>query len=130
MTDYIMVCPKCKSPDVYRDTSSKLTGAMGLPSVYVCNTCMHSGPVFPEVEKSELKSFEEMAEKMGIKDKSKDSSEIVDTSYGKGIVKGYWKIIGPLAILFGLIFLISKGRIYGIILLVLGGSITYLSYRK
>lgn len=125
-----MVCPKCKSPDVYRDTSSKLTGAMGLPSVYVCNTCSHSGAVFPEVEASELKGFEEKVEKKGLKDTTDDNSELIDTSFGKGIVKGYWKVLGPFMLLFGLIFLTSIERSYGIILLVIGGIMTYLSFKN
>ncbi len=46
---FVIVCPKCKSPDIYRDTSNNLTGAMGLPSMYVCNKCEFSGYSFPEI---------------------------------------------------------------------------------
>ena len=130
MTKYVMVCPKCKSPDIYRDTSNKLTGAMGLPSMYVCNVCGHSGPVFPEVDINELDNFEKEVDKKGLRDTTKDNSELIDTSYGKGIVRGYWKVIGPLAIIFGLVFLLTPFNIYGGFLLLIGGLMTFFSFRK
>ncbi len=55
---YVMVCPRCKSPDVWADKSNPLQPALGLPSVYSCKTCDYSGYNFPEVELSELERLE------------------------------------------------------------------------
>ena len=48
----IPICPKCKSTDVYLDDATQM--AFGLPEKHTCNQCGHSGPVFPEIDSSEL----------------------------------------------------------------------------
>lgn len=130
-TKYVMVCPKCKSPDIYRDNSNVLSGAVGLPSMWICNKCEFSGYTFPEVDINELEGFEEKIKEKGLSDKTKSKTQKVDASYGKGIVKGYWKILGPLMLLFGFLFVtVSDFKGYGVVLLIIGSSIVYFSYIK
>ena len=126
---YVMVCPKCKSPDVYMDKSNPLQPAMGLPAMYICNKCKHSGYNFPEVQLSELDEFEEEVNKERISDAKKDNSSLVDTSYGNFEVRVFWKISAPLTILVG-IYLLFKEPISGTILTLIGIIMFYITYFK
>jgi hypothetical protein len=129
MAKKVMVCPKCKSTDVYRDSSFKLEG-VGLPAMYICGKCNYSGPVFPEVDVEDLEEFEKTVDEQNLRDTNEDKVELVDTRYGNFIVKGWWKIIGPIALLFGFISLFVKFISFSIFLFVLGGVITFISYRE
>ena len=68
-------------------------------------------------------------DKKHLRDTKKDNSVLVDDAYGKGIVKGYWKIIGPLAFFFGLVFLLVNVT-YGIFVLALSIALIYFSYKN
>ncbi|MFT4326610.1 MAG: hypothetical protein ACMXYK_03865 [Candidatus Woesearchaeota archaeon] len=129
---YITICPKCKSKHIAVDTSNPLQGAMGLPSLYICNDCGHSGYTFPEVKVSELEDVKKESAK-GSKGKKQESIEekepLVDTSYGEFGVSILFKITGPLLILWGIIYLRLENALgYGFIIL---GVITLiLSFQK
>lgn len=47
-SNYVMICPKCKSTDITSDREMDTFGIM--PIRYVCKKCGYSGNVFPEVE--------------------------------------------------------------------------------
>jgi hypothetical protein len=126
---YVMVCPQCKSHDVYMDKSNPLQPAMGLPAMYICNRCKHSGYTFPEVKISELENFEEEVTKEHLSDTKKDGSSMVDTSYGNFVVRIFWKISAPITLLVG-IFLLFKEPISGTILTLLGIFMFYITYFK
>jgi ribosomal protein L37AE/L43A len=63
---YVMICPKCKSPDVEMDATNPVQPAFGLPPMYICHKCGHSGNAFPEVPISEIEEFEKRSQKRGI----------------------------------------------------------------
>ncbi len=56
MKKYLNICPKCKSTDVHMEKDNLATGAMGLPTKYVCEKCGYAGFNFPEMEVSEKKN--------------------------------------------------------------------------
>lgn len=125
----IMICPKCKSPNVHLDNSNPLQPAMGLPPKYVCNNCGYSGYVFPKIKLSELKKFEDKIKKEPFYKMKKHNSSIVDTSYGNFEVKVFWKISAPITFLVG-IFLLFKEPILGAIITLLGIFMFYITYFK
>lgn len=53
----VKVCPRCGSPEIREATSS--IGGWLVPKTYYCESedCGYSGPLFVEVEASELKEF-------------------------------------------------------------------------
>ena len=131
---YVPVCPKCKSPDIRRDQTNKLSGVMGLPSFYICNKCGQSGYSFPEVSSERLKEFEKEA-----KPTKKVSKEIpkVDISYGKFQVKIMWKVSGVLSVFLGLFIIfnsINYSNIltgaFGAIFVLAGLFLLYLSFKS
>jgi predicted nucleic-acid-binding Zn-ribbon protein len=122
MENYIMICPKCKSTDVMPDRSNPVQPALGLPEMYECNKCGHTGYTFPEVLSTEI-------DKLDVSDTSPDKTPKVDVSYGNFVVRVLWKVGGPIAILAG-VFLIIKGQLTGIILLILGMIASYITYFK
>jgi len=126
---YVMICPKCKSPDVYRDESNPLQPALGLPARYICNNCKHSGYNFPEVKLSELEKFEEEVTEEHLSETKKDNSSIIDTSYGNFEVRAVWKISAPIILLVG-IFLLFKKPIIGMAITLLGIFMFYITYFK
>jgi hypothetical protein len=127
--NYVMVCPKCKSPDVDRDNSNPLTGAAGLPSMFLCHKCSHTGYNFPEVLLSELDNFENEASKEGIIDVSPDTTPKVDLTYGNFQVRFIWKITGPICVLLG-IMAFDKSAFLGISFALLGAWMIYISFFK
>ena len=120
-----MVCPNCKSADVSRDTSNVLDGPVGLPSMFVCNSCQHTGRFFPEISIDEVRSLPK--NNKGTDKHKKDNTSLVNTDYGNFFVRVVWKITGPAFLLLGLIFL---PQIKGIIYFVLGLFIVYVTYFK
>ena len=128
---YIMICPKCKSIDINMDKSNPLQGAMGLPAMYICNKCGHSGYTFPEIKFSEIEELKEEKEISKKPDSKieKDDTPLVDTSYGDFQVRIFWKISAPI-ILFAGIFLLFKEPISGTILTVTGLFMFYTTYFK
>lgn len=126
---YVMICPKCGSPDVYLDKSNPLQPAMGLPAMYVCNKCRYKGYNFPEVKLSELKGFEEELTGKPLPETKKDNSPMIDTSYGNFLVRVFWKITAPIVLLTG-IFLLFKEPISGTILTLTGIYMFYTTYFK
>ncbi len=128
---FVKVCPKCKSPDIRMDTSNQIQGALGLPSLYICNKCEHSSYSFPEVELSELKDFENEASKEKIIDTKKDNTPIVDTSYGKFEVRVIWKITSFFTIFLGIYFIFKLNSPYdGLVLMLCGLIMFYITYFK
>jgi hypothetical protein len=127
--EYVMVCPKCKSPDVESDRTNPLQPAMGLPQIYLCNRCGHSGPNFPEVELSELEHFETEAKKEKLVDTKEDATPKVDSRYGVFEVRVLWKITGPVILLLG-ILLAFKEFILGAIAILFGLVMIYITYFK
>ncbi|MFH0874502.1 MAG: hypothetical protein V1859_01065 [archaeon] len=126
---FIMICPKCKSPDVDMDKTNPVQPAIGLPSMYLCHKCGHTGYAFPEIPVSDLEAFTEDAKKEGIIDETPDKTPKVDVNYGIFEVKVIWKITGPLLLVVGVI-LLFKQPIPGAMLLSIGASMVYLTYIK
>jgi len=125
----VMICPKCKSPDVHIDTSNPLQPARGLPARYICNNCNYSGYTFPEIKLSEIEKFENDVKKEPLSNTKKENSPMVDTSYGNFKVKIWWKIISPITFLVG-VFLLFKEPILGTIITLLGIFMFYIAYFK
>ena len=126
--EFIMVCPKCKSPDVAIDKTNPLQPSFGLPPKYICNKCGYSGYNFPEIKLSNLEGFEkEMYKKHLIKRKT--NKELVDVSYGNFEVRAIWKITGPLLFLVGL-FVFSISLLVGAIIILLSLFMIYTTYYK
>jgi hypothetical protein len=123
---YVQVCPKCKSPDIRQDKST-LQQIGALPTMYICNKCKYSSYVFPEVKLSELNGFEKEVDKL--RDVKKDKSDLIDTAYGKFEVRFVWKIVAPIAVILGLIF-VGKKPFFGMTLLALGFFMFYITYFK
>jgi hypothetical protein len=125
---YVMICPKCKSLDVYMDRTNPLQPAMGLPSMYICDKCGHSGNTFPEVLVSEIEEFEEE-----VKDEDTNivpnKTQKVDTSYGNFEVRFIWKITAPLLLVLGVIIL-GKVPLLGAILTLASLFFIYITYFK
>lgn len=126
---YVQVCPKCKSIDIIRDNTVKFEGAVGLPSMFICNKCNHSSYVFPEVAVSELEDFKGKVEEKNLVDNKKDNSKLVDTNYGDFIVNFFWKIIGPMVLIFGIVILF-KNFLVGLIPVVTSLFVIYIAYFK
>lgn len=126
---YVQVCPKCKSIDIMRDNTIKFEGAVGLPSMFICNNCGHSNYLFPEVAVSDLEDFKEKVEEKKLVNKTSDNSKLVDTNYGDFIVNFFWKIIGPLILIFGIVILL-KNIIAGLIPVVISLFVIYIAYFK
>ena len=64
-------------------------------------------------------------------------SELIDTSYGKFYVKIMWKLVGPISLIFGLIFIYititsyyydSLDLLMGIIIAVIGAIMCYVTF--
>ena len=125
----VMICPKCKSGDVDIDRTNPVQPAMGLPYMYVCYKCGHTGHTFPEVPVSKLKSFESKAKKEGLIDIKPDKTQKVDTQYCSFEVKVLWKIAAPLTLMAG-IFLLFKEPISGTFLTLIGLFMSYITYFK
>jgi len=126
---YIMICPKCKSSDVYMDHSNPAQGALGLPAIYICDKCGHSGTSFPEVLMTEENVLKEDAKREGVIDTKKDETPIIDTRYGAFEVKVMWKILAPLDIIVGIIILFSN-LLIGSGIIIAGLFIGYFAYIK
>jgi hypothetical protein len=126
---YVMVCPKCKSPDIEMDTTNPVQPAFGLPPMYICHKCGHSGNAFPEVPMSEIEEFEKEAKKEGLTNSSPDKTPKTDSRYGNFGVRVLWKISGPILLLLG-IFLLFIRPIFGTILMLLGLLMIYITYFK
>ena len=126
---YVQVCPKCKSIDIMRDNTVKFEGAVGLPSMFICNNCSHSSYVFPEVAVSELEDFKGKVEEKKLINTKKDNSKLVDTNYGDFIVNFFWKIIGPLVLIFG-IAISFQNILGGLLPIVASLFVIYIAYFK
>jgi hypothetical protein len=98
---FVKICPRCKSTNISIDPTNPLFGSEGLPPTYICNKCNYTNKIFPEIAVSEIKSFKKSKIKVN---KEALRSDIIDKSYGKFMVRGIWKISGPLLIILSLIF--------------------------
>lgn len=124
---YVQVCPKCKSVNVRQDKST-LQQIGALPTMYICGKCGFSSYIFPEVKLSELKDFENEVEGES-KEVKKTKSDLIDMSYGKFEVRLMWKVVSPIAIFLGLLF-INKKPFFGWIVLLSGIFMFYIAYVK
>ncbi len=126
---YVMICPKCKSPDVYMDQSNPLQPAMGLPAVYICNKCKQSGNYFPEIKLSDLEDFENEVNGTQTTEINKNEVPKIDTSYGNFTVNVFWKISAPVALVLGILGLF-RNLTFGITLITMGIIMFYFTYFK
>ncbi|MBI2559417.1 hypothetical protein HYW20_08900 [Candidatus Woesearchaeota archaeon] len=133
---YIKFCPKCNSIDIYQDKST-MQSLGYLPTKYICNNCGYSSFNFPEIDINELDKLH-LQNKQGVKE-SKNQSELIDTSYGKFYVKVMWKIVGPIFLVFGLIYIyitISSHSyegldlLIGMIIAILGTIMCYITFTQ
>ena len=99
---YIKFCPKCSSIDIYQDKSAMQSLGF-LPTKYICNNCGYTSFNFPEIDVDELDKIH--PQKKQETKKSKNQFELIDTSYGRFYVKVMWKIVGPVFLMYGLIYL-------------------------
>ena len=86
---YIKFCPKCNSIDVTPDKSTMQSLGF-LPTKYICSNCGYSSFNFPEIDINEVDKLN--IQKIQKTKESKNSSELIDTSYGNFYVKVVWKI--------------------------------------
>lgn len=126
---YVQVCPKCKSVDIMRDKTLSFEGAVGMPSMYICNKCGHSGYAFPEVAISELNNFKESVEEKKLINIEKDNSKLVDTNYGEFQIRFIWKILGPLFLILSIV-IIFRSVVAGLFFLPLPLYLIYIAYFK
>lgn len=54
MSQYVKICPKCKSLNIQIRWQS--LWFMGMPAVYQCMKCKYKGYMFPEINISKLKN--------------------------------------------------------------------------
>ena len=127
--ELVMICPKCKSPDIDIDKTNPLQPSMGLPAMYVCNRCGHSGYTFPQIPVSKLEKFEKAAKKAGLTRPSKDKTPKVDVQYGNYMVKVWWKFVSPIIILTGILLLPAQ-PLSGAILAIGGMVMFYITFFK
>ncbi len=134
--EYVKFCPKCNSIDIYQDKSTMQSLGF-LPTKYICNNCGYTSFNFPEIDIDELDKIH--PQKKQETEKSKNQSELIDTSYGRFYVKVMWKIVGPSFLLFGLIYLYFILNSYSyknfdllmvIVLIILGSIMCYITFRK
>lgn len=95
---YVKVCPKCKSTNVSFGTSTNMWGIPYLPAGNVCKDCGYTSKTFPELQISKLNKYKKL--KIGKEQKNK-----VDMSYGKFMVRRWWKVAGPLALILAFMLL-------------------------
>lgn len=127
---YAKFCPRCKSSDVSRDIST-MQSLGYIPTKYICNKCGFSSFTFPEVEISKANEIKEDKNKQ----KFYKESELIDTSYGNFYVRVMWKIIGPIFLIAGLIYLLSLNNfdfeaIIALCLMILGSIMIYITFIK
>lgn len=54
-SNYVKICPKCNSLDIYQETSGVSSNIIfGIPTQYRCRNCGFSGYIFPEVDISKI----------------------------------------------------------------------------
>ena len=130
---YVKVCPHCKSTDVSLDKST-LQETGQLPPMFICNACEHSGYVFPEVLVTELPHFEREVDKHHVRAKGKDSTPLIDPSFGNNEVRVVWKFAAPLMVVIGIYLLFAwrspSDVVIGSLILLLGAWMGYVSYGK
>jgi len=117
--EYVSVCPKCGSPNIETDFSQPANIMGGIyPSK--CNNCNYVGKIFPEINIKDLKQ--------PLPKKEVKNVQLVSQEYGKGYM-GALKILGPIGILIGLVFL-TASLIAGLLLIVAMSFLTYLAFKK
>ena len=126
---YVKFCPKCKSVDVNIEKSNPVQPSMGLPAMWVCNSCEHSGYDFPEVRASEVARFEKEAGREHLKKKGKDNTPLIDPAYGVFEVHIMWKLTAPIIILVS-VWMVAKNLLLGWPVLILGILMAYITYFK
>ncbi|MBD3259871.1 hypothetical protein GF371_04555 [Candidatus Woesearchaeota archaeon] len=126
---YVMICPKCKSPDVCMDKSNPLQPVIGLPTNYICNNCKFKGFNFPEIKASKVKKVQKEINGSKRDNDKKEKPLSVDTAYGDFIVRAVWKISAPIILLLG-IFLLFSIPFLGIVIAVVGIIMLYFAYIK
>jgi hypothetical protein len=58
--NYVKVCPKCRSLDVYQETpGASLNIIFGMPTQYKCRNCGFTSYIFPEINFNEIKETAE-----------------------------------------------------------------------
>ena len=97
----VTICPKCGSVDNYPDLSGDMI-AWGGSTQYICNSCGHSGVIFPGVPESEVQEV------------VKDMKEVPLTT--EDVVKGPGKMGSKILLgaeVFGLVFFGAVGLLSG-----------------
>lgn len=125
-SEYVQICPKCKSADTSFDTQSNTLQAIGMPGMQRCNACGYLAQVFPEVAVAKLKDVRSKMPKDGA---GNEKQPLVDISYGKFIVKAMWKIEAPLVIILSL-YGFYLGFWPSIFFLLVGLWMAYITYFK
>ena len=124
--NYVKICPKCSSTEVYRDYSQAAQVVTGAPTEYICRSCNHTSYVFPEIKKSQIRKTKRVSHKKNPKQETNFAggySVYVITSGIMGL------ILATIAIFFGFYSAIVM-FIYGAILFTLGIIVLEHSRRK
>lgn len=96
----VRVCPKCKFASVSEEKSRFFQKMEITPSVYVCNKCGHTGYSFPEVESSQLKSFEKDMDRKHLRFKDDDRVEAIDQATQRS---SHWDMISTIIWVLGVL---------------------------
>ncbi len=127
---YVKVCPQCKLPDISIDKSNPLQPARGMPYSYICNRCGTVGWNFPEVEASQIGTFEKEIDRKHLRLIRQKGNELVNTAWGTFTIKRMWKISSISMTLVGLFVMLKQDELSGIMLLSLGTIMFYFAYVK
>lgn len=119
---YVKICPYCGSTDLSSHSEPAAVRTGMVDSVMKCNHCGYVGHI-AEISASEVpespKPLDELPER-----------PMVDKRYGKGIVTGVLKIVGPLMIaLSGILFLQRSMKFTLLYLLPQGIFLTLFSFK-
>ncbi len=142
-TEYIQVCPKCKSADIGFDPQTNILQAIGVPGMQICNACGHLGRMFPEVSVAELeevrsrvhgesplsKAQTEQSPVAPRRSAATENQSKVDISYGRFEIVWMWKVGAPLLVALS-IYGFYLGFWPSIFFLLLGLWMAYITYFK
>lgn len=136
--EYAKICPKCGSINISQEKST-LQQIGALPTRYICNDCGYIGFGISEIKVSDIRKIDELSKKdikkpTPKKEEKQIKPELIDTSYGKVIVRVVWKYLSILIILTGLIELILLKEksfwpiIINILIIIIGLVMFYITY--
>ena len=145
----VRICPHCGSTSITRGPTNAALQSVGEVSSYYCEDCNFSSKMFPEVDESEVEATrKELKENLAVEksdDLFKDDLDVnryvdTDVSYGKFVVRKWWKIAGPVSLLFAIFIFITifstRGNDHSFAIFafgltfVLGAITTYVAYFK